>query len=521
MHGVANVLSLPEQRSSVGGGLSVSAKVLWLIAGLSLVRVLLGSMLGLSYDETYIAVMSHHLGWGYTDHPPAAMALSALAQAMTGSTDNLVMRLPAIILFAGTTWLIFCLGRVLFGERAGWYGALLLSLMPALSLYLGVHGLTDAPMIFCLSATALCLSHALFDDRPRWLHWILAGIFAGLSMAAKYTAGLALLGFAIYFLTSRQHRKLLKTPAPYVTAATALLIVLPILAWNAQHDWISFKFQAGRIGSMGFEPLAFLTYLGAQSLFFQPGPWLLSVLSMVKAVRLGPNNGRTWFLFCAGALPIIFFACLRLSPSPAKGYHWAASGYLLICPLAGWLIEDFIKRWPSMMRGLTQTVIATFVLILGIIVVDTKTNWLWSVLPSLAQHDPLLKDSVDWSDLTLAVKRLEDSGPQPIVGVGLDWEECVKADWALRGRVPILCLTQKPLQYPLLRSQSDFRGRDVIVFSRRPWQAIVGLSANYFSSVEQLETIVLKDFGRPFSELTIARGTNFNGQYPWPYELKK
>lgn len=509
---------MDRRRVLDGLGTAASRKVLWLIAGLSLVRLLLGGMLGLTYDETYVAAMSLNLSWGYVDHPPGAMVLSAISQIVTGSTDNLALRLPAIALFAGTTWLVYRIGAVLFSERAGWYAALLLSLLPLFSLYLGMHGLTDAPMLFCLAATTLCLAHALFDEHSRWIHWIAAGVFAGLAVDSKYTAGVALLGFAVFVLSSPQRWKLLARPEPYAAVATALLIFAPILAWNAQHDWISFKFQGSRIGSGGIAPQALLKYVAVQSLFLMPGPWLLLTVAALKAIRLGPGSGRTWFLVCAGALPIFFFTGLRLFPSFDKGYHWVAPGYLLLCPLAGWLLEDIFRRWPRLMKTLTHVSVATVGIILSIVVIDTRTKWLWYAVPSLAHHDPLLKDSVDWTDLPSAIAQLEPAGPEQALGIGLDWEECVKADWALRGKMKILCLASKPLQYPLLRKQSDFRGRDGIIFTRLPQDAMTDRTKDYFESIQPLKVIVLSNFGRPFSELVIARGVKFNGKYPFAYE---
>ncbi|THD63719.1 MAG: hypothetical protein E7813_17605 [Bradyrhizobium sp.] len=75
----------------------------------------------MTYDETYIAVMSHHLSMGYVDHPSMAMALSALSQFLAGDDGNLALRLPAIALFGGTTWLVYRIGAFLFDEQSGFY----------------------------------------------------------------------------------------------------------------------------------------------------------------------------------------------------------------------------------------------------------------------------------------------------------------------------------------------------------------------------------------------------------------
>ena len=43
-----------------------------------------------------------------------------------------------------------------------------------------------------------------------------------------------------------RRRRWLAHPAPYVAALLALAIVSPVFVWNAEHGWVSFRFQGGR-----------------------------------------------------------------------------------------------------------------------------------------------------------------------------------------------------------------------------------------------------------------------------------
>src|SRR4051794_27843514 len=90
---------------------------------------------------------------------------------------------PAVVLFAGTTWLIFRVGTLLFNPVAGFWAAVALSLSPLFSFYFGVFAVTDTPMLFCLAAATLCLCHALFTGgRGATLWWLGAGLFIGLAL---------------------------------------------------------------------------------------------------------------------------------------------------------------------------------------------------------------------------------------------------------------------------------------------------------------------------------------------------
>jgi 4-amino-4-deoxy-L-arabinose transferase-like glycosyltransferase len=492
-----------------------SHRVILLILALSIVRMIFAAMLGLTYDETYIAVMSRHLSLSYIDHPPLAMVLSAISQFLTANSENLALRLPAIVLFGGTTWLIYRIGAVLFDERSGFYAALLMSLTPLFSFYLGFAGTTDTPMLFALAAATLCLAHALFDEPPsRKIFWIAAGFFSGLAILSKYTAGIALLGFAVFILTSQRHRKLLLTPWPYIAAAIAVLVFLPVLIWNAQHDWLSFKFQGSRAWSSGTAPLAVVKYLALQILFLFPLPWLLMIVAMWKALRLGPVSERGWFLVCAGALPVLFFTLLRIFPSVDKGYHWVAPGYLLLFPLAGLLVAELMTRHAVASRNWLRAMIAANAILLFAVAIDLRTSWGWNWVPSLAIYDPLITDAIDWNDIAPAMARANPD--RKLFVVGVDWEECTKIDWALRASLPLLCLTNKPLHFALLRNQRDFIGQDALIPGTGTASEVAEYLKDYFESFETLDHVVISKFEKPVTELTILRGRNFRRVFPWP-----
>src|SRR5262249_60616745 len=60
---------------------------------------------------------------------------------------------------------------------------------------------------------------------------------------AKSTAVLLPVGVLIALAVVPPLRKQFATPGPYVAVALASLVMIPVLRWNAQHDWISFRFQ--------------------------------------------------------------------------------------------------------------------------------------------------------------------------------------------------------------------------------------------------------------------------------------
>ncbi len=61
-----------------------------------------------------------------------------------------MVRLPFILLFAGTTWLMYRLTARLFGEPAGLWAAVLLNLSLVFSITSGGWVLPDGPLMFCM-----------------------------------------------------------------------------------------------------------------------------------------------------------------------------------------------------------------------------------------------------------------------------------------------------------------------------------------------------------------------------------
>src|SRR5690348_9601935 len=131
--GVAGAAATSRRRR-----ISPEAAVLAVIIGSALLRLAAGGWAGLCYGESYYFACAHHPSLGYFDHPPLSILLATASLHVTGVASRLTLRWPFIVLFAGTTWLLFLLGRRLFGAWPGFYAVLLMNLAPVFSLSVGV-----------------------------------------------------------------------------------------------------------------------------------------------------------------------------------------------------------------------------------------------------------------------------------------------------------------------------------------------------------------------------------------------
>lgn len=493
---------------------SYRTPMLILTLGLIPVRLALASVYGLSDDETYVAVMARHPSLSYVDHPPLTMWLNALAQWIAASTNDVVIRTPSILLFAGTTWAIYRIGCVLFTPRAGFIGALAINLAPLFGLYLAGTAVTDGAMLFGLAAATLCLSRAVFVDPPdAWRDWSLAGLFLGLAALSKYNAVLPALGLCMFVVFTPPQRHWLARPQPYVAALIAVAVFSPVLVWNHQHDWISLGFQGSRAWSGDLHLLRFLYFFGVQALLLLPWIWLPLMILLIVGLWRGPVDQRRWFLSWLALLPIMVFTFLRLVSSPHDyGLHWAAPGYLLLFPLLGAAIVDVLPRRRPLVVHLLRGSIVTVAIVIAVFVSHSLTGWMQAVWPQFAKRDPLIADQADWHDVKPALARLGLLNRPDVFLAGQSWEDCVKVEFAVK-TMPVHCLTPQPLQYRLIHDPREFSGRDavLVVTEIDNLFPLRTETRDSFEGFELLDRIIVRQHGIPARSVMLLLARKYRG----------
>lgn len=497
--------------------LSPTRAVLLLMAGSGLLRLVLAWMTGLGADETYMVAAGRAFRLGYFDHPPASWWLSAGSAHLFGTEAPLAVRLPFILLFALSTWLMFRLTARLFTPRAGVWAAVAFNLAPVMGLTSAMWVLPDGPLLCALLGAALCLVHALDSEgRASWRWWAATGLCAGLALFSKYTAVLVLAGAGLYLLTSQRHRPWLARPQPWLAVLLAALVFAPVVAWNAGHGWASIAFQGGRAGgAVKLHPFAPLTILGGEALFLLPWIWLGLMVAMIGAFRRGPRSHRTWLPACLGVIPVVLFALVGLWSRGRVLYHWASPGYLMLFPLLGaWIIG----LSGPVRRHVRRAAIATAALVLVLVpFAASEVRWYW--LPPAGQlftldHDPTI-EAVDWANVIpeLRARGVLDQ-PNLVVGA-VRWQDCGKVDYAFAGTPRLLCLTTDRREYGMDFDPAPFLGRDVLIIAPRTTLAQVQAQlAGQFASLTALPPAMIRHAGAPVLEAPVYLGHFWRGDAP-------
>jgi 4-amino-4-deoxy-L-arabinose transferase-like glycosyltransferase len=233
-----------------------------LIAAMTAVRMIYASAIDLRTDEAYYWTWSKESVLSFLDHPPMIAWFIRFGTAIFGDT-NLGVRFAGILAMLVTQLLLAdIVRRVTHDVRA----VALAVLMPEAALYYGLLMAKVAPDVALIPfavAMVWALVRLVDSNDARW--WLAAGLFAGLALLSKFTAVMLLPAVAAFMLVPAWRRRWLLSPYPWLAALIAVVVFLPVLIWNAGHDWASFRFQLVR--ATAAHELSFRTvgeYIGLQ-----------------------------------------------------------------------------------------------------------------------------------------------------------------------------------------------------------------------------------------------------------------
>jgi Dolichyl-phosphate-mannose-protein mannosyltransferase len=500
--------------------------VLWTICIGTGVRLLCAATtIDLSYGEAYYIATARHFALSYFDHPPLSFWIVWATMKVTGTDAILIVRVPFILLFAGTTWLMFRIGTSLFGEVPGAFGALLLNVSPLFAISIGAWVEPDGPLMFCILASILCISRLAFagEQKSETLLWAQAGLWLGLALLAKYYAALLPLGITLFALTSREHRKWFRQPGPYIACAIAVALFSPVLFWNWQHDWLSFGFQGRRaieIKELNIRRL--VTSIFGQAALIGPWIWIPMLLALGHAMRVGRSNSKSWFVVCVASVPIVLFTVIALWARTGGHYHWQAPGYLMLFPLLACLVVEKLEAGNVHTWRWLSASMAAILLIIGVIGAEAETGWGHVLLKDLFRPgtDPTLS-GLEWKELRTAIAARGLLNKQRLFVVTAHRVEIGKVDVEIGNFLPVVCLCPDPRNIAFGWNPANFVGWDALIIGTDAHVPhVLEAYGGYFRDIEPLDNVAIHRGGNVVLTLRVFYAKHYLGTYPLPLAMR-
>ncbi len=316
------------------------AALLVVVAITLILRLIAGGLTHLTEDEAYYRLWSMTPALGYYDHPPMIAWWIWLGRQILGD-DPLGVRLGPILASAGISLLIFDAARLAEAGRATaaraaiWFNATLLVLAG------GFLAVPDAPASLFWTLAVWCALKAGSGPPLRW--WAAAGVAAGLATLSKYSALFIAPGVLLWLATSAEGRRRLRTPGPWLAASIAGALFAVNVAWNAEHGWLTFAKQFGRVTPHGFAPRYLVELALGQVLLLSPLIALFAVAGPLARSRR-PRMADLW-PFAAIAAPFAAYLALHSLHDRVQA-HWPAPLYPLIAICAAVTAERLGDREP-------------------------------------------------------------------------------------------------------------------------------------------------------------------------------
>lgn len=211
----------------------------------------------LSPEEAQYWLWSKHLDLSYYSKPPLIAYMNFISTSIFGDTE-LGIRINAVIIGFFLALITFYFTKYLFkDEKLAFFSSIFIYLIPAYDIA-SILFLTDTPLVLFWGLTTFYFFKAYKEDKP--IYWILTGIFAGLGFLAKYSM-VFFFPIALIFLFIF-NRNTFKNKWFYISIFIAFLFTLPVIIWNIQNNFVSFKHVETLAGVNKTTSTLHLNYIG-------------------------------------------------------------------------------------------------------------------------------------------------------------------------------------------------------------------------------------------------------------------
>lgn len=316
----------------------------WIVLG-----ILQAALTDLRDDEAYYRIYSFFPARGYFDHPPFVAAFVKAGMYLFPGAFGIRF---FFLLFNILT--VYFLEKLLPAKNPFLFYAILLSMA-----LIQLGGYMAAPDTLLIFFTALFFYlYKLFTQKASWINTLNLGFAAAALIYSKYHGVLVLL------FTLLSDRYLFKNYKVYVAGALTLLLYMPHLYWQYQHDWVSFRYHLFESNVNPYKISYSLSYLAGQ--FLLAGP-LAGFLLLPAAFLHKPERRVEWAMYFTMAGTYLFFFLSSFRGKVEANWPFHALVPVIVLSFAFLAEQD---KWRKLLLKLVPVTLVLVVLLRVIMIAD-------------------------------------------------------------------------------------------------------------------------------------------------------
>ncbi|MBR8831424.1 MAG: hypothetical protein N5P05_000909 [Chroococcopsis gigantea SAG 12.99] len=498
------------------------------------------------YDEAYYYIYSHELAWSYFDHPFLVALSTGLGTWITGMVNQFTIRWGVLLLYTGSLWLLYLTALKLFDLKTARLTLLIASLNPVFAIVFGILTLPDAPLIFFWSATVYVAALEFFPGtdtyRPTY-RVSLIGLCVGLAVLGKYHGFILGLGLVLFCLSIPRYRAVFTSPWMGLSATLFLLCLFPIVYWNNQHDWISFRFHLddrfkskprsfnilGVLAAFGISAAAMFPTIGLPLWWvgFQRSreqiPTFFSGKSLADRTQL---FDKRWLLLCV-SLPLILFM-LYVSGSHYLAPSWILPGFWSLTILLG----EKAARWQEVSRVKVRRWLKYSGITIVTLLMITLAHLNLGIFQKPGQYSILggvISPRQDPSNEVVDIEQLKRAfQDNPVLATALNNSQFMFTHLYLLGGwidmalhplkpIPVTCFCNDKRGFAVWVDHKELVGKNGLFMTIENYIGDKNLTQRYkeyFQSFQYVATVPIKRGGTTLTNFYVYQGTNLLKPYP-------
>lgn len=325
-----------------GAPLVVAVAALFAITLFRIVSVSLNGT-DLYIDESQYWAWSNELDFGYYSKPPLLAWIIAVTTELCGNGEACV-RMPSVFIHLGTSLVVFAIAAKLYDRVTALWASLSFATLPGISVSSQIIS-TDVPLLLAW-ACALYLFVVLVQTKTIGVA-LLLGVVVGVGLNAKYAMAYFVLCGGLFLILSPNSRPGLGWRHLIVGMLPVVLLLVPNIMWNIDHDFstVSHTADNAKWGGPLFHPGKALEFFGAQFGVFGPILFFVLLTLFWRFFKARDSLSDADRLLLAFILPILIIVTLQSFLSRAHA-NWAAPSYVAASVLVpAWMLRDGARRW--------------------------------------------------------------------------------------------------------------------------------------------------------------------------------